>query len=90
MIPKKLYDIFHKVSHEHQTINTKQMHAKITKNLPHIVETLSRNDVTKDGCGNLNTNTEISWSQLPSEVDPSGGKDETAIFPARSVPTSFR
>lgn len=53
--------------------NPKQVHIRITKALPGILETLQHNGVDIRSFGFDNKNKTILWQELPKEVDPSGG-----------------
>ena len=54
--------------------NPKQVHAKITKSLPTIINILEQHQLSSNGLGKSNENGAISWEDFPNEVDPSGGK----------------
>ena len=56
-----------------KTGNPKQVHIKITKSLPGILNTLQHNGLDIRGFGVDNKNKTILWQEMPKEVDPSGG-----------------
>ena len=62
------------VSFQEKPGNPKQVHIKITKSLPRILDLLKQQQILPDGFGIDNRNEELSWNTFPSEVDPSKGR----------------
>lgn len=71
----KLTALFIIVSFQEKPGNSKQVHIKIIKSLPRILDLLKDQQISPDEFGIDNQNEVLSWNRFPNEVDPSRGRN---------------